>query len=174
MNPRADILTRDVSPASGIRAFTLIELLVTMTIVAILAAVATPGVGRWIENYRVSAASRRLMTDLQFARMKAVADNVQYQVYFNQINNQYWVQGWNPAGGVWNQLGITRQLSNSANPAYESGVTLSFSTNGDKTITFSPMGQAQAATTAMISSVNYQKNVTVTTTGSMKIVQIRP
>jgi Tfp pilus assembly protein FimT len=147
---------------------------VVITVIGVLAAAVTPGVGRWMEDYRVRAASRRVMTDLQLARMKAVADNVQYQVYFNQANNQYWVQGWNPVASAWNQLGITRQLSNSANPAYEAGVTLSFSTGGDKTITFSSMGQTAAATTAMVASVNYQRNVTVSTTGSMQIVQVRP
>ena len=64
-----------------------------MAIIGILGAAVAPGVSRWIEDYRVKAASRQLMSDLQFARMKAVADNVQYQVYFNQANNRYWVQG---------------------------------------------------------------------------------
>ena len=87
-----------------------------MAIIGILGAAAAPGVSRWIEDYRVRAASRQLMSDMQFARMKAVADNVQYQVYFNPANNQYWVQGWNPVTSVWNQIGATRQLSNAASP----------------------------------------------------------
>jgi len=114
------------------------------------------------------------MSDLHFARLKAVADNVPYQVYFNQANNQYWVQGWNPATSAWNQIGATRQLSNAASPGYESGVTLAFSTNGDTTATFSQMGQAAAAITASLSSTNYQNNVVVTTTGRVQIVQVRP
>ncbi len=145
-----------------------------MAIIGILGAAAAPGVSRWIEDYRVKAASRQLMSDLQFARMKAVADNVQYQVYFNQANNRYWVQGWNPATSLWNQIGATRQFSNAASPAYEPGVTLTFSTNGDKTATFSQMGQATPAITASLSSTNYQSNVIVATTGRVQIAQIRP
>ena len=133
-----------------------------------------PAVGRWIEDYRVRAASRQLMSDLQFARIKAVADNVLYQVYFNQANNQYWVQGWNPSTSTWNRIGSTRQLSIAANPGFEAGVTLAFSTKGDKTATFSPMGLATPAITASLSSVNYQRNVVVATTGRVQIVQIRP
>jgi prepilin-type N-terminal cleavage/methylation domain-containing protein len=155
-------------------AFSLIELLVVMTVIAILCAAATPGVGRWLEDYQVRAASRQLMSDLQFARMRAVADRVQYQVYFNQAHNQYWIQGWNPGAATWNQTGSTRQLSNAASPAYERGVTLTFATNGDKTVTFSPMGQATGANTASLSSTNYQRNVTVAATGRVQIVQVRP
>jgi Tfp pilus assembly protein FimT len=145
-----------------------------MAIIGILGALAAPGVSRWIEDYRVKAASRQLMSDIQFARMKAVADNVQYQVYFNPAHNQYWVQGWNPGTSAWNQVGATRQLSNAASPGYEPGVTLAFSTNGDKTATFSPMGQAIAAITASLSSTNYQSNIVVATTGRVQIVQVRP
>jgi Tfp pilus assembly protein FimT len=144
-----------------------------MAIIGILGALAAPGVSRWIEDYRVKAASRQLMSDIQFARMKAVADNVQYQVYFNPAHNQYWVQGWNPGTSAWNQVGATRQLSNAASPGYEPGVTLAFSTNGDKTATFSPMGQAIAAITASLSSTNYQSNIVVATTGRVQIVQVR-
>ena len=145
-----------------------------MAIIGILGALAAPGVSRWIEDYRVKAASRQLMSDIQFARMKAVADNVQYQVYFNQANNQYWVQGWNPDTLAWNQIGAARQLSNAASPGYEPGVTLAFSTNGDQTATFSPLGLATPAITASLSSTNYQNNVVVTTTGRVQIVQVRP
>jgi Tfp pilus assembly protein FimT len=145
-----------------------------MAIIGVLGATAAPSVSRWIEDYRVRAASRQLMSDLQFARMKAVADNVQYQVYFNQANNQYWVLGWDPVASAWNQIGSTRRLSVAANAGYERGVTLTFSTNGDKTATFSPMGLAAAAITASLASVNYQRNVVVATTGRVQIVQVRP
>jgi Tfp pilus assembly protein FimT len=145
-----------------------------MAIIGILGAAAAPGVSRWIEDYRVKAACRQLMSDIQFARMKAVADNVQYQVYFNQANNQYWVQGWNPVTSAWNQIGATRQLSNAASPGYELGITLAFSTKGDQTVTFTPMGQATPAITASLSSVDYQSNVVVATTGRVQIVQVKP
>jgi len=173
MTSPVDTVKRHRSPRP-VPAFTLIELLVTMAIIGILGALAAPGVSRWIEDYRVKAASRQLMSDMQFARMKAVADNVQYQVYFNPANNQYWVQGWNPATSAWNQIGAARRLSNAAGPAYEPGVTLTFSANGDQTATFSPMGQATAALTASLLSAHYQNNVVVSTTGRVQIVQVTP
>lgn len=158
----------------AVAAFTLIELLVVMAVIGILGAAAAPTVGRWMEDYRVRAASRRLFSDLQFARMRAVADNIQCRVYFNPANNRYWIQGWNTGAGAWTQIGSTRQLSDAANSAYEAGITLAFSSGGDKTVTFSPLGQATAAITAGFSSTNYQRNVSVTTTGRMQIVQVRP
>lgn len=171
----------DPRSASRPPAFTLIELLVAMAIIGILGAAVAPIVGRWIEDYRVRAASRQLMSDIQFARMRAVADKVQYQVYFNPANNRYWVQqGNDPAASTaWSQIGATRQLSNAASPAYEAGLTLAFGTNGDKTVTFSPMGVATfwpvaATLAASLSSTNYQRNVAVATTGRVQIVQVRP
>ena len=173
MTSRADTRSACQCPRRA-PGFTLIELLVALAIIGILGAAAAPGVSRWIEDYRVRAASRQLMSDMQFARMKAVADKVQYQLYFNPANNQYWVQGWNPVTSTWNQIGSARQLSNAASSGYQPGVTLAFPTNGDKTATFSPTGQATAALTASFSSVNYQRNVGVTTTGRVQIVQVRP
>lgn len=54
------------------RGFTLIELLVTITIVAILAALAAPSFGRLVADNALSTQANSLMADLRFARSEAL------------------------------------------------------------------------------------------------------
>lgn len=57
------------------RGLTLIELIVTVTIVAILAAVATPSLREMIENNRLTALNNQLVSTLNYARAEAVKRN---------------------------------------------------------------------------------------------------
>lgn len=51
---------------------TLIELVVVMAIIAIMAVFMTPGIGEWVQNYRIKQAARDMASDFQFAKMKAI------------------------------------------------------------------------------------------------------
>jgi prepilin-type N-terminal cleavage/methylation domain-containing protein len=51
---------------------TLIELVVVMAIIGIMALFMTPGIGEWVQNYRIKQAARDMASDFQFAKMKAV------------------------------------------------------------------------------------------------------
>ena len=167
-------LFRPCPALPGCRGFSLVELLPALAVIAVLAALAAPSVSLWMENYRVAAASRQLMTDLELARMMAVTQNIQYGIYFNQAGNEYWMQSQNPVTLAWTQVGSARQLSTVGNLAYEPGVTLSFVAQGNQTIAFSPLGTAPGGITASLASTNYQRNVIVASTGSVTIAQIRP
>lgn len=57
------------------RGLTLIELIVTVTIVAILAAVATPSLREMIENNRLTALNNQLVSSLNYVRAEAVKRN---------------------------------------------------------------------------------------------------
>jgi prepilin-type N-terminal cleavage/methylation domain-containing protein len=63
--------------------FTLIEVVMTMVILAILAAVAIPGFAAWLPNYRLKAAARDLVSNLQLAKMGAVKQNKTWAVIFD-------------------------------------------------------------------------------------------
>ena len=81
---QADTVSEPTLSRAGSGASPLPSSLVALAVIGILGVgPRRPGVGRWIEDYPgeggVAPAHR---SDLQFARMKAVADNVQYQVYF--------------------------------------------------------------------------------------------
>jgi type IV fimbrial biogenesis protein FimT len=156
-----------------VRGFSFVELLTVLIVLAVLAALAAPSVSLWLEDYRVRAASRQLMSDLELARMMAVTQNTQYGIFFNQAGNQYWMQSQNPVTLVWSQAGYARQISVVGNPAYEPGVILSFTAQGNQTIAFSPTGVAPNGITAMLGSTNYQRNVIVATTGRVTIAQVR-
>ena len=57
------------------RGFTLIELMVTVAITGILAGVAAPSMGGFIEHQRANAATSSLMSHMALARMSAISRN---------------------------------------------------------------------------------------------------
>ena len=57
------------------RGFTLIELMVTLAVIAILAAVATPQVGRWMQNTKLKTGVIDLLVAIQHVRMLAVKED---------------------------------------------------------------------------------------------------
>ena len=65
---------------SKTRGFTLIELIVTVSIVAILAALAVPSFTSLFARKRVEGLASELVTDLQYARSEAVQRNTLVQV----------------------------------------------------------------------------------------------
>jgi type IV fimbrial biogenesis protein FimT len=60
--------------------FTLMELILSLSVMAILLAIAWPAIGQFSSGYRLRAASREVATDLQFARLLAVKENRTFQV----------------------------------------------------------------------------------------------
>jgi prepilin-type N-terminal cleavage/methylation domain-containing protein len=71
--------------------FTLIEILVVVAIIAIMAAVALPAIGRYIRVYQIQGATQQVASEIQAARVKAIARNVNSGVTFYIHNaNRYW------------------------------------------------------------------------------------
>ncbi|MEQ9564961.1 MAG: GspH/FimT family pseudopilin, partial [Pseudomonadales bacterium] len=67
--------------------FTLIELMVTVALVAILAAIAAPGMSSFIENSQIKAEAQRLASLLSLARNQAITDNMPMVVSGSFSNN---------------------------------------------------------------------------------------
>jgi len=61
---------------------TLIEFIVVFVIIAIGATLMAPGIGRWLPKYRLRSATRDIASTLRTAQLKAVANNLSYQVVF--------------------------------------------------------------------------------------------
>jgi prepilin-type N-terminal cleavage/methylation domain-containing protein len=66
---------------SNKRGVTLLELVVVFAIIAIGSLLAVPNIGPWIANYRLRTATRDITSTLRVAQMRAVSNNVNYQVF---------------------------------------------------------------------------------------------
>ena len=64
------------------RGFTLIELLVALVVFSIIIGIGLPSLVRWNRAYRLSGATRELIADMQFARVKAIRQNAMVTVVF--------------------------------------------------------------------------------------------
>jgi prepilin-type N-terminal cleavage/methylation domain-containing protein len=67
---------------SGEAGFTLTELIIVVAIIAIMAAVSLPALGRYFRNYQIRNAAREVATEIQNARTKAIMKNVNWGVLF--------------------------------------------------------------------------------------------
>jgi type IV fimbrial biogenesis protein FimT len=61
---------------AGQRGFTLFELMIVLSIAAVLAALAMPGMRSFLQNQQQSSAASNLITNLQYARSEAVKEDV--------------------------------------------------------------------------------------------------
>ena len=62
--------------------FSLIELLAVVGIIAVIAGVSLPAIGRYIRNYRIRAAGQQVASEVNAARTKAIMKNVNRGVVF--------------------------------------------------------------------------------------------
>ena len=82
------------------KGITLIELIVVMVIIAIGAVLMVPNIGGWLPSYRLRSATRDIVSTMRVAQMKAISNNVRYQISFDIGNNNYVLQYQN-TGGAW-------------------------------------------------------------------------
>jgi prepilin-type N-terminal cleavage/methylation domain-containing protein len=61
---------------------TLIELIIVMVIIAIGGALMTPGISSWMTHYRLKSATRDIVSTMRIAQMKAISNNLTYEVFF--------------------------------------------------------------------------------------------
>lgn len=62
--------------------FTLIELMVVLMIIALMGAFMAPNIPVWAASIRMNTSAREVASQLQLARMKAIAQNTEFRVCF--------------------------------------------------------------------------------------------
>ena len=79
--------------------FSLLELMVTIGVISIMAAIAVPGIIRWLPRYHLGNAARDVLSVIESARVEAVKRNTSIGVNFNTGSNRYsmWID--NGVGG---------------------------------------------------------------------------
>lgn len=130
---------------------------------------AVPSFSRLIESYNVKKAARQLATDLQFAKMRAVAEGVDHRVILIPGDRPRYTVERDTGGGAWTAVDITRNLGDPANPHYAKNVTMDTGANPLKVV-FSPLGSASPAASVIVGSpTNQSKTVRIILTGRIRI-----
>ena len=126
---------------------TLIELIVVFAIIAIGAVLAVPSFGPWLANYRLRTATRDITSNLRTAQMRAVSNNVDYQVSFS--GGSYILQ--RNTGGLWVDEGTAQTLPN--------GISIIPPVNNP--LTFSPNSSSNGGTIVLQGARGTQRTITV-------------
>jgi len=77
------------------KGFTLIEIIVSITLMAILMAVAVPDLWKSYGHYKLEAAARRLASDIRAVQQRAVSEEQAepaYRIVFNPFTDSYRVR----------------------------------------------------------------------------------
>lgn len=127
---------------------TLIELIIVMVIIAIGATLVAPGISTWMFQYRLRSATRDIGSTMRIAQMKAISNNLTYQISFDPANRSYILQY--DTGGLIVNDGDTQILSR------EVQFNTTFAGN---IATFFPDSRVSAGVLNLINSKGSQKTI---------------
>ncbi|GMQ88274.1 MAG: hypothetical protein BMS9Abin08_1510 [Gammaproteobacteria bacterium] len=163
--------------------FTLIELLVTLALAAVLAGLAVPAMGRFVDNARLRSAGEALTQQLQFARNHALT--YQQPVYFSvSVNPGQWCYGWSdavdcncnatdPGTAVCSTQGGNRNLIHRQLSAAFPAVQLNTKRSGtSRSIRFSPIRGTASADSFSLRNDAGELRVIVSPLGRIRICSV--
>jgi type IV fimbrial biogenesis protein FimT len=123
------VLSAPQTHRRSIDGFTLVELLVTISVTAILMAIATPAMRALIENVRIRATSESLQNGLSLARAEAVRRN--QRIEFVRLST-----GW-----VVRVPGTTTALHSGSGKEGNKGIALTIAPTGADRVTYDSFGR---------------------------------
>ena len=72
--------------------FSLIEVAVSLALLSVLAAIAVPTWGRLVPSYHLNSSTRQVQSELHHIKMRAVAENIGFQLAFIEGGTSYTIQ----------------------------------------------------------------------------------
>ncbi|NIQ39105.1 MAG: prepilin-type N-terminal cleavage/methylation domain-containing protein [Proteobacteria bacterium] len=93
------------------RGITLTELVVTIAIVAVLAVLLVPNLGSWIRHYRIKAAVREIVSNMELAKIRALKNNLEYRVVFEAATRTFYLERGNRSSSSWKWTRVSRRIS---------------------------------------------------------------
>ena len=137
----------------GQRGVTVIELVMTLSLLGMLGSVAFLQVQPLLAQARLNSGARQIATDLQVARMKAIAQNRRFRVTFRTATGDYVVD--REEDSSWNRLilhGHTAENVADAVILLPSGVTIA-SVNSGGDVIFVPRGHVDGGISITLNSL---------------------
>ncbi len=130
---------------------TLLETLMVIIILIVVAAIAVPGFRKMATNGNLKAAAKDIMSDFASARERAISENVNYSIVFDQGNNRYTVTG----------------LTNPKSPAHvASDISISAVSFGTSPLVFQARGTTSPPGDKTISLANGRGSTATITLGT--------
>ncbi len=120
------------------KGFSLVELLIVIALVAVLMAIGTPYIVSQISHVRLTRSVRDTVTELNAARLKAIAENMLMRVEFTG-GDTYNLTYYDPDSGTWEDH-VKRSVR-----TLESGISIT-APGAAFNVQFAPNGAATATT----------------------------
>jgi len=135
---------------------TLLELIVVFVIIAIGAVLTIPSIGPWLANYRLRTATRDITSTLRVAQMKAVSNNLNYEVSFDIGAGTYTLQR-NTGGGY---------FPDAAKQSLPKGISIVV---GNNPVTFSPNSSSNGGSVQLSNTKNTKTITVLPSTGRISV-----
>jgi prepilin-type N-terminal cleavage/methylation domain-containing protein len=151
--------------------FTLAELAIVLLCLGILAAIAVPGwTSAGLPVYRLNIAARQVVSDIRYARMRAVATYRQYRLRFDPVTDSYCLERGDLSSGSlsWSGEGLPRRLGPGSGGTF-SGVRIIG--EGELSVVFHPTGGVTAATVTLKNSLDRTMKVVCSMAGRVRMIR---
>lgn len=160
--------------ARGNRGFQLVELLIVIALISILATIGVPAILGQMRHLRLSRSVRDLATELNAARIRAIAQNTRYRVSVTQgTPDVYVLQTYTLTlvNNVWTPTGPWAAVPGHGQKSVEAGIDIS-APAGDFLVEFYPNGMATAASICLGDTASATDKMKITVQNSTGMITV--